>query len=109
MQTYTLPAPVVPNLIYDRVAVDRVMPDDINKRWTFLVYALPAGSNDPMPLIVQTLHRGVLRIEQMSVPYAALPAGLAASDLAQAITAAALAQLADLMTTAPEPQPEPEA
>lgn len=108
MQTINLPTPIVSGLVYDRVAVDRVMPNDTTKVWTFLVYGIPAGSDQPMPLVVQTLHRGVVRVEQMTVTYASLPEGVTAANLPAAITTAAFAQLQDLMTSEP-PAPTPEA
>ena len=104
---YSLPAPA-----YDRVAVDRVEVNDAAKTWSFLVFGIPVGSDQPAPLIIQTAHRGVVRIERMTVTYAEIASACAAAQLPEGtvnldlVQAAAMAQLADLMTGEP-PAVEP--
>ena len=108
MQTINLPTPI-PAPAYDRVAVDRVEVYPLDRRWGFLVYGIPQGSDQPAPLVVQTLHRGVQRIERMYVPFESIPEGTPSESLQSAITADALAQLQDLMTSEPPVEPTPEA
>ena len=114
----TLPIPLPANIAYDRVLVQNAMPDDDRQCWTFHVYGIPVGSDDAMPLVLQTAHRGVVRFEAMSVSYDEIaaanvelgnPVGTVNRDV---IAAAAWKQIQYILTSElpqPEPQPEPEA
>ena len=105
-QTLVLPYPL-PAPSYDRVMVDRVEVNDSDKHWSFLVYGIPVGSDQPAPLVIQTLHRGVVRVERMTVTYDEIEATCAALGFTAGkvslpiIQAAAMAQLNDLLTGEP--------
>lgn len=112
-QIIELPSPIESGIRYDRVRVEHVSVDEPRQQWTFLVYGVPEGADDAMPLVLKTAYRGTVRVERMTVSYAEIAAQCAALGLPTGtvnmdiVKLAALAQLADLMTSEP-PAPEAE-
>ena len=106
-QIITLPAPLESGIRYDRVRVEHVSVDEPRQQWTFQVFGLPEGSDDAMPLVLKTAHRGTVRVERMVVTFAEIARACAAAGLPEGkvnlslVQAAAMAQLADLLTGEP--------
>ena len=111
-QIITLPAPLESGIRYDRVKIEHVSVDEPRQQWTFIVYGIPEGSNDAMPLVLKTAHRGTVRVERMVVTFAEIAAACSAAGLPEGtvnlalVQAAALAQLNDMLTGEP-PAVEP--